>query len=65
MAQTFQLTWGEANQIRSAIDLAKSITDEADYVHLETKAFDLDIDRIGMRVTIPHMKVLDEERKTL
>jgi len=65
MAETYQLTWGEANQVRSAIDLAKSITDEADFVHIETKAFDLDIDRIGIRVTIPHNGHLHEERKSL
>ena len=65
MAETYQLTWGEANHMRDAINLAKQVPDDADYAHLETKAFDLDIDRIGISVRIPHDSGLDEERKTL
>lgn len=51
--------------MRDAINLAKQVPDDADYAHLETKAFDLDIDRIGISVRIPHDSGLDEERKTL
>lgn len=63
MAETYQFTWGELTIIERAIPLAKLTSDEANYTHIETKDFDLDVDRIGMRITIPHDPVLTEERK--
>ena len=65
MSETYQFIWGEVGIIKRAIALAEGLTDDANYSHIETKDFDLDADRIGIRVTIPHMKALDEERKTI
>ena len=65
MAETYQFTWGEVEIIEIAIGLSKKILDAANYTHIETKAFDLDTDKIGIRVTIPHDRDLDEERKEL
>jgi len=65
MPDTYQFTWEEANHIRAAIDTAKNIPEGINYCHLETNHFDLDIDRIGLRVSIPHSSILDEERKPI
>jgi len=65
MAETYQFTWREVEVIEIAIALSKKILDAADYTHIETKAFDLDTDKIGVRITIPHDSDLDEERKPL
>ena len=65
MGETYQFVWGEVPHIERAICLAKRIIHDAKYAHIETEGFDLDTDKIGIRVTIPHMKALDEERKEL
>jgi len=65
MAETYQFTWGEVGHIRRAIGIARKLVNDVEYAHIETDEYDLDIDRIGIRITIPHMKVLDEERKPL
>ena len=65
MGETYQFVWGEVEQIERAICLAKRIMHDAEYSHIETASFDLDTDKIGIRVTIPHMTALDEERKEL
>ncbi|MBA7478653.1 hypothetical protein ES707_14081 [subsurface metagenome] len=65
MGETYQFVWGEVDHIERAIVLAKRVGNDANYMHLETQEFDLDVDNIGIRITIPHMKVLNEERKTL
>lgn len=65
MAEEFRFTWGEIEVVEIAIALTRKFLEEVDYAHIETKAFDLDMDKIGMRVTMPHDPVLDEERKQL
>jgi len=63
MAETYQFTWAEVEYIEIAIGLTRKFLEEVDFAHIETKSFDLDMDKIGMRITIPHDQVLDEERK--
>lgn len=65
MPDTYQFTWGEVEYIEIAIALTRKFLEEVDFAHIETKGFDLDMDKIGMRVTIPHDRGLDEERKSL
>lgn len=65
MAETHQFTWGEVEVVEIAIALTRKFLEEVDYAHIETKSFDLDLDKIGMRVRIPHDPDLDEERKSL
>ena len=65
MAETYQFTWKEVEHIKRAITLAEGLASDADYTHLETQHFDLDMDRIGIRIRIPHDGDLDEERKTI
>lgn len=65
MPETYQFVWGQVEQIERAICLAKRIMHDAEYSHIETASFDLDTDKIGIRVRIPHDKVLTEERKEL
>jgi len=64
MAQTYQFTWGEVDVLEIAIALSKKILDAADYTHIETKAFDLETDKIGIRIRIPHDPDLHAEQKT-
>jgi len=65
MSETYQFVWGEVDYIESAICMAKRIIDEAEYAHIETEHYDLDTDKIGIRIRIPHDPGLDEERKTV
>jgi len=65
MAETYQFTWGEVEVIEIAIALTRKFLEEVDYAHVEIKSFDLDMDKIGMRIRIPHDPGLDEERKPL
>ncbi|MBA7687658.1 hypothetical protein ES703_96122 [subsurface metagenome] len=65
MGETYQFVWGEVGHIRRAIGIARKLVNDVEYAHIETDNYDLDMDRIGIRITIPHMKVLDEERKSL
>lgn len=65
MGETYQYTWAEVEVIEIAIALSKKILDAADYTHIETKAFDLETDKIGIRIRIPHDPDLHAERNTL
>lgn len=65
MAETYQFTWGEVEIIEISIALTRKFLEEVDYAHIETKAFDLDLDKIGMRIRIPHDGDLDHERRTI
>lgn len=65
MAEEYKFVWGEVGHIRRAIGLARRIVNDAEYAHIETDDYDLDMDRIGIRITIPHDPVLTEERKSL
>ena len=65
MAEMYQFTWDDVEVIELAIGLAKKFLGAADYSHIETKSFDLDTDKTGIRITIPHDPDLDEERKSV
>jgi len=65
MAETYQFVWGEVGHIRRAIGVARRLVNDVEYAHIETDSYDLDMDQIGIRIRIPHDKVLTEERKPL
>lgn len=65
MSQTYQFVWGEVGHIRRAIGVARKLVNDAEYAHIETDSYDLDMDKIGIRIRIPHDRVLTEERKEL
>lgn len=65
MSETYQFTWGELKAIEEAILIARGITDDILFTHIETKDFDLDTDGIGVRIRLPHNQELDRERKEI
>ena len=65
MAEEYHFIWGEVEIIERAICIAKRIKTDAEYSHIETNDFDLDTDTTAIRITIPHDRDLDEERKAL
>lgn len=65
MSETYQFTWGQVEVIEIAIALSKKILDACDYSHIETKAFDLDTDKIGIRIQIPHNRELNAGRDSI
>ena len=65
MAETYQFVWPQINIIEQAVCLANRIKVDADYAHIETEHYDLDLNRAGVRIRIPHDSDLDEERKGL
>ncbi|MBA7550900.1 hypothetical protein ES705_43430 [subsurface metagenome] len=64
MAETYQFVWGEVGHIRRAIGVARRLVNDVEYAHIETDSYDLDMDRIGIRIRIPHDRVLTEARNT-
>lgn len=65
MSEIYQFTWGETRQVKAAISLAEKIMCDTEYGHIETKDFDLDIDKIGIRVRIPHDRELNDQRESM
>jgi len=63
MAETYRFVWGEVNQVIDGCKMARTLIGEVVYGHLETERFDLDFDRIGVVIRIPHDPILTEERK--
>ena len=62
MSETYRFVWGEVKAVMDGCKLARKLTDEVEYGHLETGDFDLDFDRIGVVIRIPHDLNLDRER---
>ena len=54
MADTYQFTWDEVETIEVATALGRKLLGAVDHAHIETQSFDLDMDQIGVRITIPH-----------
>ncbi|MBA7612240.1 hypothetical protein ES703_19476 [subsurface metagenome] len=65
MAECYQFTWGEVHAIELAIRLGQRLMNQIEYAHIEAKDFDLDMDKIGIRIRIPHDRLLTEERNPL
>jgi len=61
MAETYRFVWGEVKAIVEGCNLAKRMGEEITFAHVETEAFDLDVDRIGLVIRIPHDPKLDRE----
>jgi len=60
MSETYRFVWGEIDQINDACNMAKSLVGEVVFGHLETERYDLDMDRIGVVIRIPHDTGLDK-----
>ncbi|MBA7525252.1 hypothetical protein ES705_17403 [subsurface metagenome] len=54
MSEEYRFVWGEVNQIVDGCKMARGLIGEVLYGHLETERFDLDFDRIGVVIRIPH-----------
>ena len=63
MSEEYRFIWGEVKAIEDACSLATILTEKVLFGHLETEDFDLDFDRIGIVVRIPHDRKLNEERE--
>jgi len=62
MAETYRFIWGEVKAIVNGCVLAEKMGDEVTFAHVETEEYDLDFDRIGVVIRIPHDPNLNKER---
>lgn len=63
MAETYRFVWGEVKVIIDACTLATQMPADTTYGHIETEDYDLDFDRIGIVIHIPHDRNLNKERR--
>lgn len=63
MSEIYQFVWGEVTAIREACDLVRNLDTKIVFAHIETENYDLDIDRQGIAIRIPHDPKLDENRR--
>ncbi|MBA7626977.1 hypothetical protein ES703_34438 [subsurface metagenome] len=65
MAEIYKFAWGEVGHIRRAIGIARRLVNDVEYAHIETDDYDLEMDKIGIRIHIPHDRAQSEKGKPL